>query len=161
MTIGTQEQPRTGAGRIAKTVIVAVIVIMVGLAALYFINQNVVRHPALKLTISTDVDETDGFPIVTNVVFEQITTIYKGTDSRVIYPDISVVARNGSLLAPPASYWASVQWNPEEGNGTHTMTMTFLESYTPQKGDLLILTIRMTGAKGFMLTRKTTFYEWN
>lgn len=159
MNIGTQEQP-TGTSHI-KVVIVLATVILVGLAILYVVYQNLEWNPALKLAISTGVDETDGSPIITNVTFEQTTVIYKGTDGKVIYPDISVIARKDSLLAAPASYWTSAQWNPEEGNGVHTMVMTFRDSYTPQKGDFLILTIRLTGLRGYIITKKTVFYEWN
>jgi hypothetical protein len=157
----TLSKPKRGVNRILKLVIVAVIVLVVGLAALYVINTKIEWHPALKLTISTGVNETDGFPIVTNVTFEQTKVIYKGTDDKVVFPDIDVMARNGSVLAPPASYWASVQRDPKERNGTYTMTLTFRESYTPQKGDQLILTIFLTGSGGTILTKKTALYEWN
>ncbi len=147
------------------TVVITFTVIVLLIGAVYVSMGNIgstlnIGKPALKLTITTGTNESDGTPIVTNVTFEQTEVIYKGTDAKVEYPDISVIARNESLLAAPVSYWAAQAWNEEKDNGTYTLTLTFRETYTPKKGDLLILTIRLTGIKGYILGKKTAFYEW-
>lgn len=145
------------------TVFIGVIIIAVIVGALYLSIDKIgstlnIGKPALKLTISTGINESDGSPIITNITFEQIQVIYKGADAQVDYPDISIIARNGSLLAAPVSYWAAQPW--VEGDKIYTLTLTFRESYTPKKGDFLILTIRFTGIRGYILGKNTAFYEW-
>ncbi len=147
------------------TVLITVIVIALIFGTAYVSIGKIdsilnIGKPALKLTITTGTNESDGTPVVTNVTFEQTEVIYKGTDARVNYPDISVIARNESLLAAPVSYWAAQPWNEGEGNSTYTFTLTFRESYTPKNDDLLILTIRFTEIGGHILGKKTAFYEW-
>jgi len=145
------------------TVFIAVIVIAIIIGAAYVSIGKIgstlnIGRPALKLTISTGINESDGSPIITNITFEQTRVIYKGEDAQVEFPDISVTARNESLLSAPVSYWASQPW--KEGNEKYTMTLTFRDSFTPKKGDLLILTIRFTGIGGYILGKNTAFYEW-
>ncbi len=145
------------------TVFIAVIVIALIIGAIYVSigktgNLLNMGRPALKLTISTGINESDGSPIVTNVTFEQTRVIYKGADAEVNYPDISVIARNESILAAPVSYWAAQPWVEDENN--YTLTLTFRDSFTPKTGDLLILTIRFTGIRGYILGKNTAFYEW-
>ena len=145
------------------TVIMAVIVIVVIAGALYLSMDKIgsmlnIGKPALKLTISTGINESDGSPIITNITFEQTKVIYKGTDVQVEFPDISVIARNESLLAAPVSYWAAEPW--AEGKEKYVLTITFRDSFTPKTGDLLILTIRFTGIRGNILGKNTAFYEW-
>lgn len=145
------------------TVIMAVIVIVVIAGALYISIDNIgsilnIGKPALKLTISTGINESDGSPMITNITFEQTQVIYKGADAQVEFPDISVIARNESLLAAPVSYWAAQPW--VEGEKNYTLTLSFRDSFTPKTGDLLILTIRFTGIQGYILGKNTAFYEW-
>jgi hypothetical protein len=146
-----------------NTVLIAVIVIAIIIGAVYVSIDKIesalnIGKPALKLTISTGINESDGTPIITNITFEQTQVIYKGTDAQVEFPDINVIARNGSLESTPISYWAAEPW--VEGNKKYTLTLTFRDSYTPKTGDLLILTIRFTGINGYILGKNTAFYEW-
>lgn len=159
-SIETQVKPQnSGMNRILKMVSVLLILAVIGATGMY-IGSNIEWRPALKLTILTEVNESDGSPTITNITFEQVSVFYKGTDSKVDYPDISVMARSGSLLAPPASYWVSVPWNEEETSGNYTLTVTFRDFYKPTTGDVLILTIRQTGTRGYILNKITAFYEW-
>ena len=146
-----------------NTAIITIIVIALIIGAVYVSFDKIgstlnIWKPALKLTISTGINESDGSPIVTNVTFEQTQVIYKGADAKVDYPDISVIARNESLVAAPVTYWAAQPW--VEGNENYTFTLTFRDSFTPKTGDFLILTIRFTGIRGYILGKKTAFYEW-
>jgi len=146
-----------------NTVIMAVIVIALIIGAVYVSLDKIgstvnIWKPALKLTISTGVNESDGSPIITNITFEETRVIYKGADAPVDFPDISVIARNESLLSDPVSYWASE--HRVEGKEKYTLTLTFRDSFTPKTGDLLILTIRFTGNRGYILGKNTAFYEW-
>ncbi|MCX9025912.1 MAG: hypothetical protein OIN85_07455 [Candidatus Methanoperedens sp.] len=146
-----------------STVFITIIVVALIIGAVYVSFDKIegtlnIGKPALKLTVSTGVNESDGSPIVTNITFEQTQVIYKGTDSPVVFPDISVIARNESLLADPISYWASEPF--VKGNENHTLTLTFRDSFKPKTGDLLILTIRFTGNRGNILGKNTAFYEW-
>ncbi len=145
------------------TVIMAVIVIVVIAGALYLSMDRIgsmlnIGKPALKLTISTGINESDGSPTITNITFEQTQVIYKGSDAKAEFPDISVVARNESLVAAPVTYWATQPW--VEGEKNYTLTLTFRDSFTPKTGDLLLLTIRFTGIRGYILGKNTAFYEW-
>ncbi len=145
------------------TVYIAVIVIAVIVGALYLSIGKMgstlnVGKPALKLTLSTGINESDGSPIITNLTFEQTQVIYKGADAQVEFPDISVIARNDSILSAPVTYWASEPW--VEGKEKYTLTLTFRDSFTPKAGDILILTVRFTGIKGYILGKNTAFYEW-
>ncbi len=145
------------------TVFMAVIVIALIIGAVYVSIGKIggtvnIGRPALKLTISTGVNESDGFPIVTNLTFEQTRVIYKGADAKVEFPDINVIARNGSLDSVPVSYWAAQQRLKE--NEKYTLTLTFRDTFTPKTGDLLILTIRFTDFGGHILEKNTAFYEW-
>jgi hypothetical protein len=145
-------------------VFMGVIVIAMIFGALYVTAGNIgdrlnIWNPALKLTITTGVNESDGSPTITNITFEQTRVIYKGTDAKVNYPDISVMARNESVAAAPVSYWAAEPW-VEGNNKTITLTLSFRETYLPKNGDLLILTIRFTGIRGYILGKNTAFYEW-
>jgi len=117
-----------------------------------------IAKPALKMTISTGINESDGSPTITNITFEQIQVIYKGSDVSAGFPDISVVARNETLVAAPVTYWAAQPW--VEGDKNYTLTLSFRESFTPKTGDLLLLTIRFTGIGGHILGKNTAFYEW-
>ncbi|MCZ7402988.1 MAG: hypothetical protein O8C61_12265 [Candidatus Methanoperedens sp.] len=146
-----------------STVLIAIIVVALIIGAVYVSIDKIestlnIGKPALKLTISTRVNESDGSPIITNMTFEQTQVIYKGADSPVVFPDISVIARNESLLADPISYWASEQ--RVGGSEKHTLTLAFRDSFKPKTGDLLILTIRFTSYKGNILGKNTAFYEW-
>lgn len=145
------------------TVFIAIIVIAVIIGAVSVSIDKIesmlnIGRPALKLTISTGVNESDGSPLITNMTFEQTQVIYKGTDVKVEFPDISVIARNESLEAAPVSYWAAEQW--VEGKEKYTLTLTFRDSFTPKTGDFLILTIRFTDIGGHILGKNTAFYEW-
>ncbi len=146
-----------------STVLIAIIVVALIIGAVYVSIDKIestlnIGKPALKLTISTDVNESDGSPIITNMTFEQTQVIYKGADSLVNFPDISVTARNDSLLSDPVSYWAS---EPRlGGKEIHTLTLTFRDSFKPQTGDKLILTIRFTNNRGDIIGKNTAFYEW-
>jgi hypothetical protein len=146
-----------------STILIAIIVVALIIGAVYVSIDKIestlnIGKPALKLTISTDVNESDGSPIITNMTFEQTQVIFKGADSLVNFPDISVIARNESLLGDPVSYWAS---EPRlGGKEKHILTLTFRDSFKPQTGDILILTIRFTNNKGDILVKNTAFYEW-
>ncbi len=146
-----------------NTVFIAVIVIALIIGAAYVSFEKIestlnIGRPALKLIISTGINESDGSPIVTNLTFEQAQVIYKGADAQVEFPDINVIARNGSLDSAPVSYWAAQQRLKE--NEKYTLTLTFRDSFTPKTGDLLILTIRFTDFGGHILEKNTAFYEW-
>jgi hypothetical protein len=145
------------------TVFIAVIVIALIIGAVFVSIDKIesmlnIGRPALKLTLSTGVNESDGSPVITNMTFEQTQVIYKGTDVQVEFPDISVIARNESLAAAPVTYWAAQPW--VEGKEKYTLTLTFRDSFTPKTGDFLILTIRFTGIRGYILEKNTAFYEW-
>ena len=147
------------------TVFKAVIVIALILGAVFVsgciekIESKLnIGRPALKLTISTGVNESDGSPIVTNLTFEQTQVIYKGADAKVEFPEISVMVRNQSIDSAPVTYWAAQPW--VEGNEKYTLTLTFRESFTPKTNDLLILTIRFTDFEGHIIGKNTAFYEW-
>jgi hypothetical protein len=146
------------------SVFIAVIIIS-GIIGVLYLNLDKIEstinigNPALKLTISTGVNESDGSPIITNFTFEQIRVIYKGTDAISNLPEISIMVRNESLKAAPITYWAAQPWVEGEDE-THTFTLTFRDSYTPKKGDMLILQIRFTGIRGYNTEKKTAFYEW-
>ncbi|MGB8218268.1 MAG: hypothetical protein WCE94_13300 [Candidatus Methanoperedens sp.] len=146
-----------------STVFIAIIVVALIIGVVYVPFDKIEStlnfgKPALKLTISTGVNESDGSPIITNMTFEQTQVIYKGADSEVHFPDISVIARNESLLGDPISYWASEPF--VKGKEKHTLTITFRDSFKPTPGDLLILTIRFTGNRGDIIGKNTAFYEW-
>jgi hypothetical protein len=146
-----------------STFFIAIIVVALIVGAVYVSIDKIERtmnldKPALKLTISTGVNESDGSPIITNMTFEQTQVIYKGADSQVNFPDISVMARNESLYSDPVSYWASEPI--VKGKEKYTLTLTFRDSFKPKTGDLLILTIRFTGNRGDILVKNTAFYEW-
>ena len=147
-----------------STVFIAVIIIA-GITGVLYLNLDKVENtmnignPALKLTVSTGVNESDGLPIITNITFEQNRVIYKSTDAITNFPEISIMVRNGSLDSSPVTYWAAQPWVEGE-NETHTFTLTFRELYTPKKGDLLILQFRFTGPDGYNTEKKTVFYEW-
>lgn len=145
-------------------IFITIIVIALIIGTVYISTNKIlstlkIGNPALKLTISTDFNQSNGMPYVTNIIFEQTRVIYKGSDAIPDFPDISVTARNESLLADPVTYWASEPRSLAK-NETHTLTLTFLDSYTPKTNDTLILTIRFTGTKGSVLTKNTAFYEW-
>lgn len=145
-------------------IFIAIILIALLIGALYVSTGNIINsvniwNPALKLTISTGINGSDGSPMITNMTFEQTHVIYKGKDAIPEFPDISVIARNESIEAAPVTYWGADPWN-EGNNETHIVTLTFRDSYTPKKGDLLILTIRFTGVRGYILGKNTAFYEW-
>ncbi len=145
------------------TVFIAVIVIALIIGAIFVSfgkigSMSNIGRPALKLTISTGVNESDGSPIVTNITFEQTQVIYKGADAKVEFPDISVIARNGSLESVPVSYWAA-QPRVEE-NKEYTFILTFRDFFIPRTGDILILTVRFTDFRGYILRKSTAFYEW-
>lgn len=147
-----------------STVFITVIIIAGIIGALYLNLDKIERimnigNPALKLTVATGVNESDGSPIITNITFEQTRVIYKGTDAIPKFPEIAVMARYGTLSAGPATYWASDTWSESE-NETHTFTLTFRESHTPKKGDMLIIQFRFTGVGGYDTEKKTVFYEW-
>jgi hypothetical protein len=146
-----------------STVFIAIIVVALIIGAVYASIDKIestlnIGKPALKLTISTDINESDGSPIITNMTFEQTQVIYKGADSLVHFPDISVIARNDSLLSDPVSYWASEPF--VKGKEIHTLNLTFRDSFKPETGDILILTIRFTNNRGDIIAKNTAFYEW-
>ncbi len=145
------------------TIFIAFIVIALIIGGVYVSIEKIenmfnIGGPALKLTISTGVNESDGSPIVTNLTFEQTRVIYKGADAQVEFPDINVIARNGSLDSVPVSYWAAQQRLKENEN--YTLTLTFRDFFTPKTGDLLILTIRFTDFGGHIIGKNTAFYDW-
>lgn len=144
-----------------NTIYIAVILIAVIFGALYFYKTGStlnVGKPALKLTITTGINESDESPIITNLTFEQTQVIYKGADAQVEFPDISVIARNDSILAAPVTYWASEPW--VEGKDKYNLTLSFRDTFTPKAGDILILTVRFTGIRGYIIGKHTAFYEW-
>jgi len=145
------------------SVFIAVIFIVVIIGAVYVSIDKIestlnIGRPALKLTLSTGINESDGSPIVTNITFEQTQVIYKGADAKVEFPEISVMVRNQSIDSAPVTYWAAQPW--VEGNEKYTLTLTFRESFTPKTDDLLILTIRFTDFEGHIIGKNTAFYEW-
>lgn len=146
-----------------STVFIAIIVVALIIGAAYVSFDKIesalnIGKPALKLTISTGVNESDGSPIITNMIFEQTQVIYKGADSLVQFPDISVIARDDSLLSDPVSYWAS---EPRVGGKEkHTLILTFRDSFKPKTGDILILTVRFTDNRGDIIGKNTAFYDW-
>ncbi len=147
-----------------STVFIAIIIIALIIGAVYVSIDKIestlnIGNPALKLTISTGVNESDGAPIISNITFEQTRVIYKGTDAIPKFPEIAVMARNGTLSVGPATYWASDPWY-ESKDEKHTFTLAFRESYTPKKGDMLIIQFRFTGVGGYDTEKKTVFYEW-
>lgn len=149
-----------------KKTVVAIIVILliaIGLSYLYIDKiENVLisSKPALKLTMSTDYNETGDFLVITNMTFEQTTVpvFYRSVDSPAIFPDIDVEGRNGSVIATPVTYWASAK--RVKTNETYVFTLTFRESYVPKSDDLLILTVRMNDFRGKLEYKTTAFYGW-
>lgn len=144
------------------TIAIAVIVIALTIG-LYQNTDNIEKDltkPALKLTISTDMNDTDGIMEITNMSFEQTTVpiYYRSTDSPVQFPDIDVEARNNKPLLSPVSYWVSEKRISQ--NATYNLILTFREPYKPIKGELLILTVRMNDFRGFLEYKTTAFHEW-
>ena len=155
----TNEQPKKKRIGLEIAVLLAIL-IAVGYAG-YVAYSNINWNPALIVTIATGVNESrNDAPIITNVTFEQTKVIYKGADSPVKFPDISIMIRNEALTSFPVSYWASASWNQGETEGKYVLTVLFKETYTPKPGDLLILTIKQTGKGGYILNKQTAFYDW-
>lgn len=149
-----------------KTTTIAIIVILIiaiGLSYLYMDKiENVLipSKPALKLTISTDYNDTGDFLVVTNMTFKQTTVpvFYRSIDSPAVFPDIDVEGRNETVTAAPVTYWASAK--RVKTNETYAFTLTFRESYVPKPDDLLILAVRMNDFRGKLEYKTTAFYSW-
>lgn len=149
-----------------KTTTIAIIVILliaIGLIYLYMDKiENVLipNKPALKLTISTDYNDTGDFIVITNMTFEQTTVpvFYRSIDSPAVFPDIDVEGRNETVTAAPVTYWTSAK--RVKTNETYVLTLTFRESYVPKPDDLLILTVRMNDFRGKLEYKTTAFYSW-
>ena len=155
----TNEKPKKKRIGLEIAILLAILA-TVGYAG-YVTYSNIDWNPALIVTIATGVNESrNDAPIITNVTFEQTKVIYKGADSPVTFPDISIMIRNEALTSFPVSYWASASWNQGETEGKYVLTVLFKEKYTPKPGDLLVLTIKQTGMGGYILNKQTAFYEW-
>ena len=149
-----------------RKTIVAIVVILfiaIGLSYLYMDkieNALIPSKPALRLTISTDYNDTGDFIVITNMTFEQTTVpvFYRGIDSPVVFPDIDVEGRNETVTAAPVTYWASAK--RVNINQTYVFTLTFRESYVPKTGDMLILAVRMNDFRGKLEYKTTAFYGW-
>jgi uncharacterized protein (UPF0333 family) len=147
-----------------KSSIILTVIIIAGIIGAFYLNLDKIEstinigNPALEMTISTDVNESD-VPIITNIDFKQTEVIYKGSDAPTILPEISIMIRNDAVNSAPVSYWASQTWVEGE-NKTYTFTVLFRESYTPKKGDRLIIQIRFTDFSGSRIEKKTALYEW-
>ena len=149
-----------------RKTIVAIVVILfiaIGLSYLYMDkieNALIPSKPALRLTISTDYNDTGDFIVITNMTFEQTTVpvFYRGIDSPVVFPDIDVEGRNETVTAAPVTYWASAK--RVNINQTYVFILTFRESYVPKTGDMLILAVRMNDFRGKLEYKTTAFYGW-
>ena len=149
-----------------KTTTVAIIVILliaIGLSYLYIgkiENVLIPSKPALKLTLSTDYNDTGDFIAITNMTFEQTTVpvFYRGVDSPVVFPDIDVEGRNETIVTAPVTYWAAEK--RVKTNDTYVFTLTFREPYVPKPDDFLILTVRMNDFRGKLEYKTTAFYDW-
>ncbi len=146
------------------TMAIAVIVIAITIG-LYLYGNDIenrlhMNKPALKLTIATGLNETEGTEEITNVTFEQTTVpiYYRSADSPVQFPDIDVEAKNNTPVSAPVSYWLSSKRTSP--NSTYTFMLTFREPYKPVTGELLILTLRMNDFRGFLEYKTTAFYAW-
>lgn len=156
----TETQPQKGR-QIVKIVAVLALVILFAGAIGYFVygNINTESRPSLKMTITTELNETTELPIITNVTFEQSTVpfYYVKADTPPKFPDITVETKIGAVKNPPAGYRVGA-FRPVEG--TYNLTVTFMNGSEPKTGDLLILAIRLSDFRGVIIKKTTAFYDW-
>lgn len=116
------------------------------------------EKPALILKVSTNLTAY-GTPGINNVTFEQsgVPFFYKTADSIPDFPEIDVNARINMLDSIPASYWASTHYT---GDDTYTLRIFFRDGSQPNKGDILILPIRIISHTGAVEYKTTAFYLW-
>ena len=151
-----------------KNKIAIMVIIVIALIGLIYLNVGRIENalnltkPALKITLTTGINESLGEDLiqVTNMTFEQTTVpiFYRSADSPAEYPDIDIEARANTVTAPPASYWVSFKRVNQKDK--YNFVMTFREPYVPQAGDMLFLTVRMNDFRGVLEYKSTAFYSW-
>lgn len=145
--------------RIAR--IIALVIVIVGACAVVVYSQcdKLQPSPALKLTITTNLNNTNDLPEVVNVTFEQATVpfFYRKADTPPKFPDVSVETKLGTLMSAPAGYRVGI-FRPVEG--TYELTIVFREGMEPKPNDLLIMAVRLTDFRGAVIKKTTVFYEW-
>jgi hypothetical protein len=128
----------------------------------YYIYQNAeelkLAKPALTMVVSTNVSER-GTPMVNNVTIEEsmIPFFYKRADVIPDFPEVDANVRLNTLMAPPASFWASAHRDEE---GEFPLKLFFRDGYEPKQGDILIITIRLVSPTGAIQYKTTAFHCW-
>lgn len=155
----TETKPKTGIRQIVNIAIVLIVLIGIVSAVLYTQKDKMQSYPALKMTVTTALNESTELPIVTNVTMEQTTIpfYYRRADTPPKFPEITVETKIGAMMSPPVGYRAGT-YRPEEGR--YELTVTFRDGMEPKPGDLLIMAIRLSDFKGAIVKKTTAFYEW-
>lgn len=147
-----------------KTAIIGIALIaIIGLSYLYIDKVEgalIPSKPALKLKITTDYNDSEGLLMITNMTFEQTTVpaYYRSVDSPVEFPNINVEGRNESVTSSPITYWSSEK--RVNIQSVYDFTLTFREPFSPNTGNLIILTVRMNDLRGKLEYKTTAFYVW-
>lgn len=149
--------------RKTTTAVIVILLIAIGLSYLYIDkieNGLIPSKPALKLTISTDYNDTADLLLITNMTFEQtaVPVFYRSVDSPAIFPNIETEGRINSVTSAPVTYWVSAK--RVNINETHEFILTFREPYVPKVGDILLLVVRMNDFRGKLEYKTTAFYDW-
>jgi hypothetical protein len=149
------------------TMIIVVVALIVGMCYQYggdvfgkaLSGMNLTK-PALKIKISTDVNESTNNLEVTNITIEQtsVSKMFRSVDTPAEFPNIDVEAKRNTIYSVPISYWASEKRT--DVNGTYNFVLTFRDNQTANVGDLLILSVCMNDFRGNLEYKTTAFYEW-
>lgn len=157
--IEKQEPSRKGVKRIAKAIVWLAVIVVAGALVLSTQGEKLKDSPAVKLTVTTELNESSDLPSVTNVTIEQTTVpfFYRKADTPPKFPEINIETKIGALKNPPVGYRAGA-FRPVEG--TYNLTIVFREGSEPKTGDLLIMAIRLSDFRGAIIKKTTAFYEW-
>lgn len=142
---------------------IIVMAVIIGLCYQYggsILSGMNLTKPALKIKISTDINESTKNLEVTNLAFEQtnVSKMFRSVDSPAEFPNIDVEAKSNTIYSEPISYWASEKRT--DVNKTYNFVLTFRDNSTVNVGDLLILSVRMSDFRGNLEYKTTAFYEW-
>ncbi|MCX9084564.1 MAG: hypothetical protein OIN87_07205 [Candidatus Methanoperedens sp.] len=145
-----------------KSIKYGIILLLIVSISGYYVYQHALEmdlaKPAVMMIVSTNLSET-GTPMVNNVTIEEIAIpfFYKTADSIPKFPEVDANIRLNTLMAPPASYWASA-YRYEEGE--FPLKLFFREGSEPKAGDILIITIRLVSGTGAIQYKTTAFHCW-
>jgi len=154
-----QNEPKTIKYRIAKTLTVLLVLsLIIGVLA-YSQRETLRSYPALKVSVSTAINESTGFPTVTNATIEQteVPFYYRRADSIPKFPEITIEAKANAMMSEPIAYRSGV-FRPEEGN--YTLMVTFYDGKEPKVNDTIILAIRLSDFRGSVVKKTTAFHLW-